>query len=185
MKNYIPLKTWNSKQKSKSKLQKVSQQSLITRQQVRGQFISIPLMNFHKRRVWQPLDKSMTRVKLSNVPDWSCLLATADASVGQGESAAFLPPLCFGRIIKGRPVVISQPLTVFVPVCNAVRKKKKHHNLVCDKASFFPRHMGAAGECHTLHGVTWNTVKLKLNNRRKKTKTSHLIMPLGEKKKKN
>lgn len=49
--------------------------------------------------------------------------------------------------------------------------------------------MGAAGECHTSHGVTWNTVKLmslttgkekKQNN--KKTKTSHLIMPLGGKK---
>lgn len=60
-----------------------------------------------------------------HVPARSCLLSAADESVGKGESTALPPSFCFGRIIKGRPVVISQPLTAFEPVCNAVREKKK------------------------------------------------------------
>lgn len=170
MKNYIQLKTRNSKQKSKSKLQKVSQQSLITRRQVCGQFTSNLLMNFHKRCAWQPLDESMTRVKPCNVPAWSCLLATADESVGQGESAASPPPLCFGRIIKGRPVVISQPQTVFVPVCNAARKKKTPQPGMWQSLFLSSPYGSGWWVSHIARGYMEHSQTYELNNRRKKTK---------------
>lgn len=171
MKNYIQLQTVCKSQSKKKK-----------------KFLSSPSLRDDKS-MQHPKDnlwlKAWHVLNWAHVPARSCLLSTANESVGQWGSTVFSTPLCFRGIIKERLVVISQPLTAFVPVCNAVKKK-----LVCDKASFSPRHMGAAGECHTSQGVTWNTVKLMslttggwVRNKKTKTKTSHLIMLLEEKKK--
>lgn len=125
------------------------------------------------------------------VPARSCLLSAADESVGHGESAALPPPsFSFGRIIKRRPVVIRQPLTAFVPVCNAVRKKKKQKTPQPGmwQSLFLSSPYGSGWwVSHIARGYMEHSQTYELNNRGKKnknTKRSHLIMPLGRRKKK-
>lgn len=155
-------------QKSKSKLQKLSQQSLIKSPQVYSQYTSNILMNFHKRHAWQPLDESTTRVKLNACPSPKLSVVRCRRESGPGETAALPPPFCFGRIIKGRPVVISQPLTAFVPVCNTIKKKKNTQPGMWQSLFLSSPYGSGWWVSHITRGYMEHSQTYELNNRGEK-----------------